>query len=124
MLTITISSLFHKDELYLWILKYDENICVYMFLNEKKLLLWTSIKLKTLNSWKNSRPYNKIKRKSNCLRADYQRPNTLTKICSKSHSKIVDEIRVLELHFSFSLKKKEKEEEEEEEKEKKKKVNT
>ena len=50
MLTITISSLFHKDELYLRISKYDENICVYMFLNEKKLLLWTSINLKTFNS--------------------------------------------------------------------------
>ena len=108
MLTITISSLFHKDELYLWILKYDENICVYMFLNEKKLLLWTSINLKTFNSWKNSRPYNKIKRKSNCLRADYQRPNTLTKICSKSRPKTMDKIRVLELHFSLKKKRKKK----------------
>ena len=35
MLTITISSLFHKDELYLWILQYDENICVYVFKREE-----------------------------------------------------------------------------------------
>ena len=58
-------------------------------------------KLETIYYWKNSRPYNKIKTKSNCLRADYQRPNTLTKICSKSLPRTMDEIRVLELHFSF-----------------------
>ena len=81
---------------------------VYVFLNKKKLLLWTSMNLKIFNRWKNSRPYNDIKSRSNYLRADYQRPNTLMKICLKSRPKTMDEIRVLELHFSFLKKKKRK----------------
>ena len=81
---------------------------VYVFLNKKKLLLWTSMNLKIFNRWKNSRPYNDIKSRSNYLRVDYQRPNTLTKIYLKSRPKTMDEIRVLELHFSFLKKKKRK----------------
>ena len=43
--------------------------CVHIYLNKKKLLLWTSRNLK-LNIKRNSRPYHNKRKSNNCLRAD------------------------------------------------------